>query len=1530
MGAEQSAQSNPKSQEDSSAEELSTEVNAIQEGDSVVDSKVLQKNGQIASLTSLNAKTDDQTDLNRHLEDNTLAEVGDGVSVSQKEEVPETVATTQEELDPQVNGEKEEKASPDATDITACEEKAAEQMPGDANEVGFKKIFRFVGFKFTLKKDKDEKTDPVQLLTVKEKEGEEASGSEAAEDVKEEGSTTEEEVKSDEKQAKTESAPAESATAEDTVAVEAPAEPADVEAPAKEEGAEELQTSPASAEAGPSSFRKFFSQFNLRKMASFKKGKEGDSKETTTDEEEDKTEEATMEEGDKAETEGEAKVEDLASIPVAEAKPDTKPQLEATPPEEPKTNAKAEAGVKLELTVETRAAAAEITEEAKLTEKAEHAMEGEKAPVDFTTETELLSSQEKLKSHGSPLKKLFTGAGLKKLSTKKKNKKDTEAKLTESGEQAAELQSSTEPSEVQKPESEPSSPEESGEHVVGAEASQEPEGEAITSDEEKKKEGILPWSSFKKMVTPKKRVKRPSESDEEAPADKPKSSTLSSIESAMLVDKPSEEESKPSETEKLIEEDPKNENAEKLESSTEEPRRKMDTSVSWEALMCMGGAKKRTRKTSDSDDETKIEEEVLAVQATAEQEPAETAESPILTSQEANTEAPTMSSPELATSPPERESTWDTLKRLVSRNKPKGEEKLEENAEPVLSDSEIPKEESSFSLRKLLPGRRKKKLGKQQSTELGSGEEDSDTPAVVPLSEYDAEPKEGSEIPTITVEKPDIPQINVSTEDRSPSWISVTPEVEVNTEEKHEPLSDIPEEGEHAATPKSADTTIAEDDENNEDTILSPMAPPKRFSRRLSTAEVVPLAPIPASGQTTPVPQGPQSETAQLVLESAVPLVNEIPSHTSVAVEDVPLEQATAEIEYVPSVENAEAQTKTILEVHIREEAMAICTGLGTKEIAKVALEKPVVSTVECVTVVVDALAREVAVKGMAEKSEQAVASEDLVLEAQVQQVQVTELEPETVDMPSLDIPEPETASEQKEQEIAPVASMVSLYREEEVVPPSELTENSPKVELVEPITPTVEETICCDSVEVAEPAIVEIKSEDIKEVAVELAVKGEISPVGEMVRVLTEEMSSALSEEDQSTLVEVTEPAIPVVAPNKEYAIAKETICLVAPLPENIDRVEITQDEGMEKVPISKPAGGEPIQVQTKDITSAIANAGVEPGTKAHRSKEDSIEVQGLAIPQVVLQSAMDEVSEALPEPEKPITPTVTPPVTPPVTPLVTPPATNETPTPVQAVATVEREVEQMAEEKPVITEAPVILMHVPAPAETPKAPKVVHTAVQIVESIAVEVTECINGTPEDTPTEAAVEKKKPELKQAAEVIVSEEEVTKEEIKAVGRDESQPEETKEKSKEDVSAAEVTDVKKETTPEVRVHTQVVLQAAQVIEEQTDKEFKIEAVVEFDSSGNVKEEVPAADGSVLEVLVETDVADIPMLQDSMSRKPQTALDATHHEVPACSPAETVTEKVAAVKCAQVMAQVMEVIEEAVKEIEPVSTEITAAS
>lgn len=1491
-----------KSQEDASASasasagELSAEMNVLQEGGSVLDGKPLQKNGQISSLTSLNGPS----------EDNTLAEVGqpDAVSVAQKEEAPETMDTIQDEVAPQVNGEKVEKESPDANDISAVEEKAAEEKPDDASEVGFKKIFRFVGFKFTLKKDKSEEKEPVKLLTVKDKEGEEVSGTDEPK-KEEEAATAEEKSTAEEKETDTEASTAE-AIIEDSDKAEttdAPAEGTVTEATdeaAKDEGAEkEGETTPPSQETTLSPFRKLFSGglfSNLRKKSSIKKTKEEEDKEAAVEEETAKTEETAAAAVEEKEEKDGVEQETKEAEPATSGEEKTEPEEEApATPEE----AKSETTPEPEVTVETPAPAATITDETKQEEvKAELSAEEEKAPAEVISEAELLSSQEKAKPHGSPLKKLFTGAGLKKLSAKKqKTKKDTETKLTESGEQAAEqLQSSTESAEAPKADSGPSSPEESGEHVIAVEvtqneSSQETEGEVV-SDGEKKKEGIIAWSSFKKLVTPKKRVKRSSESEDEATCEKPaKSATLSSSESAPLADKSVEEEVK---EDKPTEEEPKTENTEKLVSSTEEPKKKMDTSVSWEALMCMGGPKKRTRRTSDSDDEEiKLEEELPAAAVEGEQEGK--TEAAIVTSQNTESDGEVVSSPE----PHEKESAWDTLKRIVmSKNKGK-EDKQEETAEQVQSDSEAPKDESSFSLKKFLPGRRKKKAEKQASTEQGLSEDDSDTPAVVPLSEYDDQGKAEQEAPA----EPTAVQIKVSAEDRSPSWI---PAIVEDIDDKHEELSDIPEEAENAATPKSVDTDVAEDETEGEAAL-----PPKTLShreRRLSTAEVKPVAPTPAA-ETTSVPQGPKLESANEVMVGIEAQISEIPPRQSVTVEDVPIEVASEKTECEPSTKNAETKTKTILMSHTPDEAMAICTGLRTREIAKVTLEKPTMPIIESVAVISDALSTEVSKEEKPASTEEATVTEDAVLIAQLHQVETIELEP-AVEI-SLSEVDTQAASESYEPAIEMAGIVTTVVEKSEVLQTTTMSENSPNAVVV--ITPTSETAVCIQSVEVTEPTV-ETK-EVIMDVELLTATKENIL-VTEVVQEVTEGIAVTFTKE--------TEPATTTVVPNEEVPVVTETLVLVAALNVESDQVatsgavtmenasllesvsmQETEEEGIavETVEVST------IQTAELEITAVIEQAGEEiKEVKEEVQQASEIEAQSMVIAQAVIQDAMDKVSEA-PEPKKPTTPTAT------------------IPEPVQAVATTEKEIE-ITNDTPVITDPPVaVVCEKPAP----ESPKPLCIALEVFDTVPVETIKSIDASVE--------EEKKPKegLKKAVEVNVSEETVVVEEvveIKAESQTGEELEQVKEEqSKEDtkVQDPDVQEAAEEVKPQLeeakseekkvlKIHmpVQLVLQTAQVIEAPS---VEVEAAVEFDSNGPVAEDVKPESSSSENKL------------STLTEEPQvTATEelSTPSQVTEAAASQPETEKTSSVKCAEVMAQVIEVIEEAVKEIEPVSTEITTAS
>ncbi|CAM5101511.1 unnamed protein product [Eretmochelys imbricata] len=439
-------------------------------------------------------------------------------------------------------------------------------------------------------------------------------------------------------------------------------------------------------------------------------------------------------------------------------------------------------------------------------------------PLDgITTEVELLSSQERAKVQGSPLKKLFTGTGLKKLSGKKHKGKREETKPGEQAEQIQHLADSPESPEEQKAESSASSPEESTEPPSvekAIDATRVTETEGVISDVERKRECVTPWASFKKMVTPKKRVRRPSESDKEEEIDKAKSATLSSTESAVSENQ---------------EETKVNGEEQKLEKSIEEPKRKVDTSVSWEALICVGSSKKRARKSSSSDEEVgqRLAQEGQKIDEVGQSK--ETAPDMILTSSQESDQGQGSSSPEQPGSPSEGEgvSTWESFKRLVTprrKSKTKMEERTEESVlvssiEHSTSDGEPGKEETWVSLKKLIPGRRKKKSdGKPEQAcveEAGeemteTNEEDSDVPAVVPLSEYEAaeqekiEAQQATQAEAIRVESLDekraekledtliIEQSNeglvhavtvtvvegeravTSIEERSPSWISAT------------------------------------------------------------------------------------------------------------------------------------------------------------------------------------------------------------------------------------------------------------------------------------------------------------------------------------------------------------------------------------------------------------------------------------------------------------------------------------------------------------------------------------------------------------------------------------------------------------------------------------------------------------------------------------------------------------------------------------------------------------------------------------
>uniref|UniRef100_A0A8C2D6Q3 A kinase (PRKA) anchor protein 12b n=1 Tax=Cyprinus carpio TaxID=7962 RepID=A0A8C2D6Q3_CYPCA len=1264
MGATPSVQRDAKSPEDA-PEDIGAELSDTQDGENV-DGKRLQKNGQI-SISSLNGKTDDQTEYNGHTEENPPADVGQTETITQTEDSPETIEVHQEEVAPQVNGEKEDDSA-NADEITTTEEKAVEEKQEEANEVGFKKIFRFVGFKFTLKKDKNEKAESVQLLTVKEAEsGVDATSEEkkeepaieedkSVEDKSPETTEKEQEDKSPETSEKEQEATTEEVTdkaeeSADQTVVDAPSETEKVSEEVTEKSAEEIgtekepepeaptesPTSPPSQET-QSPFKRFFTQgifSNLRKKASFKKPKDEEPVKEKSAEEDIKETEETAEgvvegtEEPKVDAEKEPAEGEQIEKPseMVETKAEMTTETTSAEREEPQElKVEAEATSEAETLTQTETAGAPAAETAVEAQPTDDSKPSDKPDVSetATTEAEILSSQEKPKAQGSPLKKLFTGAGLKKLSSKKqKSKKEAESKQTESSEPVAEnIQSSTESAEPQKPDSRASSPEESGEHLVGevpqadvaqaevahaevaqAEVAQaaETEGEPVTSDSEKKKDGILPWSSFKKLVTPKKRVKRPSESEDEAPGDKPKSSTLSSTESAVFdekTDEPKPSEEVPSESKEESQAESKAEpKVEKPETAAEEPKRKMDTSVSWEALICVGSAKKRARKTSDSDDEEpKIEEEVQQ----SGEEQTKTAESPLVSSGEADHE-------NLASSPePEEElvSTWESFKRLVThKKKPKAEDKSDEASGPehTTSDSEAPKEESSFSLRKLIPRRKKKSDGKQEqiSSDIGSAEDDSDTPAVVPLSEYDNEPaaEVAVKVEEVKQESAPVTQAKALAEDRSPSWISTTVEnVENETEEKQ--LSDIPEEGDTAATPKSTDNTIAEDIVELTSEAITALEQVEE-TEMVSAVSRVTASPI-TSGETTPVP-GDGVEMTDVVLQEAVETISVTTSAMAVTMTKEQ-EEVVAVTTDAFLVESAIKEEKTVLVAHEKTEATTVCAGLDTIEIKVVEEEsltqKP---SEESVTVVSQVLVTELVVEDKTQEPEQASMTVDEVHEAQMSGGQ-TELKENVVKMKAQfeeikESPEAETVTDLQEVAAVKVALISAVQQEPEFLEEPVVAEKSPQVEAAGPVEPTVEESVCTQTVEVTEVAVAEGEKvhdlDDVKEAKATV----EVASVEGVATAVTEEVMATLPEVPASQTAGSTEDPIPVVAATEEFAVIKETVCVTNSTSETTEwhSADLACETVMEKVPLVLSADDHKIQVKVNDAEVGSAQEVVE-----------------------------------------------------------------------------------------------------------------------------------------------------------------------------------------------------------------------------------------------------------------------------------------------------------------------------------------------
>ncbi|XP_018585966.2 A-kinase anchor protein 12-like [Scleropages formosus] len=533
-----------------------------------------QKNGQITSLVGTLDDRMEQFDCQS--EEKALVHVSQtDTIVSQKEGNPELTEVLHGAEVPEVNVGKEEKKSSDGKTLTV--EKGREEGPADSSEVGFKKLFRAIGLKFTLKKDQSDSTETQEERkedkgeTSSSKEAEDAQGVTTMDDVKEQP------VEESEAGGKPGGPAGDLPTDKDggdTVDLQEATE----EVPQKSQAdiSSESPYSPPQDTLSP--LKRFFTQgifSSLRKTESSATPIEEEIQEEVTAMEEPKeTEEIaelSTEESEKTTIEAteEPQQEESTTPETTEAEhiPETVIITEETLNEdEIKSGVINE--VKIHQTVVEEKAdtlSAEDTNHIKYAEDEEDVDDEEtSSEEDFpgkSFEAELLSSIEK-QIQKLPLKQLFTGTCRKRFSSKKQTDEE---------------------------EAEPSlSPEDSEEHLNDVSAQMEgvsegDEGGSVLADKGKKTDAFLHWASFKKLITPMKNLQRASGSEEEV---------------TNLIVTEEEDEMKPTEDEQA-------------EFSTEEPKKKASSSVSWESLICVGSSKKRARKGSGGGEEKPEESQEL-------------------------------------------------------------------------------------------------------------------------------------------------------------------------------------------------------------------------------------------------------------------------------------------------------------------------------------------------------------------------------------------------------------------------------------------------------------------------------------------------------------------------------------------------------------------------------------------------------------------------------------------------------------------------------------------------------------------------------------------------------------------------------------------------------------------------------------------------------------------------------------------------------------------------------------------------------
>ncbi|XP_062864017.1 A-kinase anchor protein 12 [Trichomycterus rosablanca] len=468
--------------------------------------------------------------------------------------------------------------------------------------------------------------------------------------------------------------------------------------------------------------------------------------------------------------------------------------------------------------------------------------------------------------------------------------------------------------------------------------------------------------------------------------------------------------------------------------TSHEEKKRSDSIISWESLKCGGSFKKRSRKTSDSEDESQDKED----------KPRTTTESPLESSTEGDYNYHTSLNEQTGSSAEDEGSTWKNLKKLVT---PKRKSRLEESgsSEQIPSDTEIFMDESSCSLKKLILGHKKLKYDVQKditsSEGLSKGTEtdnkEDETPVIVPLSEYEiVEPESLQVMVTKTLKIPVVTEkeIHFMTEEEKtrqtkvfvkplyssgPSIVPIFSDITDDLTEfisKHQQLSDIPEEGiieESLVTPASFTEWMTQDDtlaEELVDMTADAVTAREHASEDFNgdeTSEMVSavsqLTESPkTSGNVTPVSREYYVSEADLILQETFETICTTPSSQSIAINEKVPEALAMSVS--PCITDLITRTETkVFVIHEKKEATSICTGLASKEIGVVQKVIPMIS-LEGLLEISEAVPTDLVSEHFPKKSKAPEMATDEVYEAESKELEIKYYEAFSVKQNTTDV----------------------------------------------------------------------------------------------------------------------------------------------------------------------------------------------------------------------------------------------------------------------------------------------------------------------------------------------------------------------------------------------------------------------------------------------------------------------------------------------------------------------------------------------